>query len=747
MARLQIADQARVGPAQTPSPSATAPRANGGEIAGEQLQRMGQQVERSAQAASTIALDVLERANTVRVNEALNTARRAALDLEYGEDGFRARRGEQALPDAFDGQPLSEAYGIRYDDTVRQIETSLGNDAQRQAFRASAQQLGMSFRQQATAHESGEFLRHEQSVIDGGITLGMDEAATAWDTPERARAALANVRALTIEKVDRFGGLSATEQTAFGNAAVSTGVERLVKAAADAGNLTLAQSYAAEYDDILSATSRTNIAGIITPALEAQQAQSIIDRFTRPGTSGPDGSALAQTPTNRRVAFSIAVGSESNNRQTNAAGGVLTSPVGARGVAQLMPGTATYVANRIGRPELAALSSQPTDAGREANYLLGEAYFNEQVDAFGGDVRKGWAAYNAGPRWVTAAQARAAAAEPGTQQADWFWQLNNDGRTAANRRQTEDYVTKNWSQYQAQQGGGAAAPITEIPLSQVLANADAALGPNANSRVRAQVRAGITANYNLARQEEEQGEAERVEAVQTALIANGGRMDLLSASQRAAIPAGEYDSVVNFAKTISAPSAVETPDALYYELQDDQLLGAMSDTQFLALRAVVSESDWRSAANRRQALRNPSPTRENDPGTLPRESLTRVVDPLLVELGLTPGTKNVEERRRIGSVMRYVDQVVLDAQRAAGGRFNDQQLRDLVIPLFAQETVIRRGLGGTSEAPLLGATASMIRRGGAWPAIEAELAASGNNNPTDTDIEVAYYRRLTTGRR
>ncbi len=68
------------------------------------------------------------------------------------------------------------------------------------------------------------------------------------------------------------------------------------------------------------------------------------------------------------------------------------SRVGARGLTQLMPGTAGDMAERLGLPRHAARPHDPTFAVR-----AGAAYLRLLLDKFQGDVNTALAAYAAGP--------------------------------------------------------------------------------------------------------------------------------------------------------------------------------------------------------------------------------------------------------------------------------------------------------------------------------------------------------------
>jgi hypothetical protein len=125
---------------------------------------------------------------------------------------------------------------------------------------------------------------------------------------------------------------------------------------------------------------------------------------------------------------------ESGKRQFDRQGNVVTSPVGAIGIAQIMPGTA---------PEAAKLAGLPYDPQRlkndpAYNEALGRAYFEEQLRTFGNPVLAA-AAYNAGPGAVR--RALNATKESGEHFANFL------------PEETQNYIRKIFGRTRSQTGG------------------------------------------------------------------------------------------------------------------------------------------------------------------------------------------------------------------------------------------------------------------------------------------------------
>lgn len=133
--------------------------------------------------------------------------------------------------------------------------------------------------------------------------------------------------------------------------------------------------------------------------------ESLIISAPMPGAD-PQPAAATQPPqADSSSLFDSLLWKESRGRQLRDDGTPVTSPKGAIGIAQVMPGTA---------PEAAKLAGLPFDENRyktdaEYNKALGRAYFDKQLRDFG-DPAKALAAYNAGPGALRQAERAAAAA-------------------------------------------------------------------------------------------------------------------------------------------------------------------------------------------------------------------------------------------------------------------------------------------------------------------------------------------------
>ncbi len=202
----------------------------------------------------------------------------------------------------------------------------------------------------------------------------------------------------------------------------------------------------------------------ITPdAADRSLAARLATGFGMPDTAimlarraGRDGITLLQTgwpapadiPPDAGIDPALALGII---RQESSFDGTTVSPAGARGLMQLMPGTATQVARTLGLPaSIPALTGDP-----HYNIRLGTTYLRGLLDQFGGSVPLAVAAYNAGPGRVQ--EWLAGNGDPrgdGTDMIDWIELIPfNETRNYVQR------VIENLAIYRVRRGDSAAYPI------------------------------------------------------------------------------------------------------------------------------------------------------------------------------------------------------------------------------------------------------------------------------------------------
>jgi hypothetical protein len=152
------------------------------------------------------------------------------------------------------------------------------------------------------------------------------------------------------------------------------------------------------------------------------------------GRTKEDAAARPTPNFDRMVA--VTLGTESGNRDTDANGNILTSPAGAQGRMQVMPGTNRDPGFGV-RP---AADDSPEERAR-----VGRDYLAAMMRRYGNDPAKAWAAYNAGPGAVDHALGAGG---------DWLAQLPGE---------TQAYVRTNLRKM-GSDTGALASTISQEPI-------------------------------------------------------------------------------------------------------------------------------------------------------------------------------------------------------------------------------------------------------------------------------------------
>lgn len=718
MPRVPTYDSFQAAPNTLPQTRMTMPEMP--DVAGQQAQQMGRAMMAGGQGLAQVALDVQQQANQLRVDDALNRAKEAALRLTYDKDvGFTNLRGINAL-ERPDGKPLADEYADTLRRNIEEIAGTLGNDAQRQAFSLRSNDILTAMRGNAIQHEAQEFRTYSLSVSEGIQSTALREIGLNWHNPDTVNSAVERIRAETYRQAQLLGK-SAEWQEAQARKMTSNAHKVALLSALEQNDPAYADAYLKRYSEQMDADDILTVRGYVTKAMDAQvgfsAASEVIGRMQpRIHTSEAER------------AFNIALGTESNHRQFGPDGKPLTSPKGAIGIAQVMPTTG---------PEAAMLAGLPWDENRyrndaDYNRALGLAYFQKQLQDNGGDLAKAYAAYNAGPGRLRDAirraeqSARLAQADPNLRVFTWLDFMPEE---------TRNYVAKNMREFDAGQGQAPRPTFQEI-----------------DAQLRADPRlAGNPARYRVAREEasrqfEEQTRAikqREEEAVATAMrgiIENGGRYTDLPVSVRAAVPPKEVDNLLNFAQRISKGDD-STSLWLYARLTSNpDALAAMSDNEFFALRRELSEADFKYFAQER-AKRTGGGTGSNGPGDLNTQAIKQSLDERLRMLGVDPTPKDDggKDAQRVGGIRKFVNDYFFTAQREAGRKFTDAEVVQHIDQLFARNTTFR-GWFSDSSGPMLTMKAGDIPSS-ERAAIEAAFKRQGIDKPTDAQILNIYWKR------
>ena len=244
MPKVPTYDTFQVAPQVNPDVRVAAPEFQ--DFGGANAAKAGQAAISAGTATARIGADIINDANAVRIDEALNKVNEAALALRYDKnDGFENIKGEAAL-NRKSGKPLAVEYKEKLDAAIKENSIFLGNDTQRKMFAIKANDLSTRFYAQANVHEVKQFTDYSLSVQEGSLK---NAANSITLDPLNSENVKSNVEKINqaIYNAGKLKGLSAEQITATQAEALSGTHMNAVKALIDQENTDGALAYFKEY--------------------------------------------------------------------------------------------------------------------------------------------------------------------------------------------------------------------------------------------------------------------------------------------------------------------------------------------------------------------------------------------------------------------------------------------------------------------------------------------------------------------
>ena len=529
---------------------AVAPRVD----AGAMPDAMGRGLQQAGQVAGQIELDALQRANQLRVDDALNRALETEMRLTYDKDaGYTNQRGLSAL-ERESKRTLTDDYGETYQSTIAELTAGLGNDAQKQAFTAAASKRLQSFRAGLMRHEAEQFKDYTLSVREGTIATRTNLIGLNYNNPAVIDEAITSIRAATYDAA-KLQGKSAEWADAQAKRMTSNAHKVALQAALQNNDVLYADKYLAKYAKDMDTDDLLQAQGLITKEMDIRVA-------TERATSVMGGFAPRIATSDFGRLENIVMAMESGGRRYGTDGKLLESPAGAKGEMQVLDGT-----NKD--PGYGVKPAQ--DDSPEERARVGRDYLAAMLAEYKGDVGKALAAYNWGPGNLDAA-------------------IKQHGDTWLQHApaETQKYVERGAREFGAGAGQAAKPSIAEVKAAL---RADPVLAGNPARLKHAE--AVADAQFKEIEAAKKQVEDEATDAALRAVYANGGKFEALPVALRKNIPGDKLDTVMSFAEKVAKSGGVtHSPQAWaqILSLPRDQLAGMSPLDFFEQFRPVLDDA-------------------------------------------------------------------------------------------------------------------------------------------------------------
>lgn len=676
-----------------------------GEVNARQTQQMGQSLQQSGGTLARLAADAVKDANETRVIDAVNKAKERMFDLQYGKDtGYLSLKGDAALRRP-DNQNLADEYVGKFKEQLVPLEQELGNDQQREMFRRATANMQTQLYGDAQRHVAGEFKTYKISTYDGAVSTAQQQIALNYNDVKEG--GLVDQGVKTIEAAVRMKaremGLSQELADAEVRRAASNAHRLALGTALERNDVAFADGYLKKYRGQMTADDILHTQGAITKEMDLRAGVQAASTAVK--TLAPD---LAPTDFGRMV--NITLQAESGGKRYGPDGKLLTSPAGAQGEMQVMPGT-----NRD--PGFGVKPAQ--DNSPEERARVGRDYLQAMLKRYDGDPAMAWAAYNAGPGRLDEALMRAKASP--TPGASWLTFMPNE---------TQAYVAANVKALE----NGLGRPQAPT-LADVQERVRTSLGADARPQVVQHAVQEATRQWEALSKAQKDAQDQSLADAQRLLIANKGDMNALPMSVRNRIDPGKFDDLMGFASKLAKGEPIATDWGLYYSLASDPQL--LKQVNLGALRHKLGESEFKQLTEQQVKLNNP---KGDDLTHL--QSAKEVLGSFLLQAGIDPtpkpGKGDDSEAAKVGQLQAAFQQRIDARERLTGKKLGTAELREEAAQLFKPVRVSGfLGFGTDKPAGLVTGKDTVQIPDNERTQIEAALKRAGRP-VTDAAVEALY---------
>lgn len=666
------------------------------------------------------AADVIERAQeeakNIRVNDQVNQVQEKALDLAYGQDGYRNLLGKSVLKTA-NGKPMVQDYSSQFEDFVQQSRQQLGTPQQQALFDRRALLIRKNYMRGLLGHDQQQLHALADETDKATINTQVNGAVANWNDPAWTDTAVAASDGAWASFGQR-NGLPANQIQQLQQESRSGVYSKVIEAALDGGDAGYAATYFKRYGQDMTGTDAMRAGVLINGKASDNLAFGAVQAATQglkaqtSAASDPGGALLAAV-----------------QKQESGGNPDAVSPKGAKGLMQVMDATNADPGFGVAP----AKDDSPQERVRVGTDLL-----KAMLTRYGGDIPKALAAYNAGPGSVDAALAEAA--KPANQ-----GMKNPDGTPKSwqdylpKPEETKPYIANIMADFQ--KNASAAPPIPSLGdfTNDALARAQQQNG-GALSPVQVQkIQNAAQQAYASVLKDRKDISDQSMSSAMT-MIAQGTPYEQLPIATLSKIEGQDLPRLKEWSDKLNSGKSVTTDLAQYNDLvtHPDKMF-RMSDNEFQQLQTNFSKADFDRLQKERAGLING--TDSHSPLVLNRAVVNQVVSRNLEQLGMPTGGKlKPEDAARVGFVRQLVDDALVKQQSFVGKQFTADEVSRAVSLMFMQQGEVYHWFTPNSSAPLLA-----LSPGDVPPAdrdsIKAALVRGGIKSPSDQDILGVYQEQ------